>query len=62
MKLEKEDYIEEVGTYVINTSTMKFHTNDCRYANTDSENMERVLSERQSLIDQGYEPCKVCNP
>ena len=59
---EKEDYIEEVGTYVINTSTMKFHTNDCRYANTDSENMERVLSERQSLIDQGYEPCKVCNP
>ena len=53
---------QEMKYYVINTETHKFHTDDCRYVNLDSANQSMLLTYRESLIEDGYEPCKVCNP
>ena len=49
--------------YVLNTSTMKFHLLSC--ASVDSinpENKKMVTTTRDKLIDQGYDPCKICDP
>ena len=53
---------QEMKYYVINTETHKFHTEDCRYVNLDSNNQSMILTYREGLIEDGYEPCKVCNP
>ncbi len=52
----------EMKYYVINTETHKFHTDNCRYVNLDSDNQSMILTHRESIIEDGYEPCKVCNP
>ena len=50
-------------TYVLNTSSKKFHQKDCSGVNSiDSSNKKKFTGDRQKLIDQGYEPCKRCNP
>lgn len=46
--------------YYLNTKTGKFHTAECRYANNDG--FETTNYTREQLIEDGYEPCKVCNP
>ena len=49
--------------YIVNIKTKKFHTPDCRYAeSTNEENKEEYYGSRQDLIDDGYEACKICNP
>ncbi len=48
------------STYVINTSTKKIHLESCRYAKGD--NVKTVSKSKQELIDQGYTPCRTCNP
>ena len=48
--------------YFINTSTKKFHSQSCRYAKQGSKNGKNVTQSRQELVNQGYSPCKVCNP
>lgn len=54
---------EERETYVLNTGTKKFHREDCKsVADTRPENKQAFTGSRQELIDQGYEPCKRCNP
>ena len=51
------------ATYVLNTGTKKFHREDCKsVADTRPENKQTFTGSRQELIDQGYEPCKRCNP
>lgn len=50
-------------TYILNTSTKKFHNPDCRYAKEISEsNREDVVISRDELLSEGYYPCRVCNP
>lgn len=50
-------------TYILNTSTKKFHRPSCGQASRISEeNKQTYNGSRQSLIDKGYEPCKKCNP
>ena len=49
--------------YVVNTNTNKFHRSDCSSVKKmkDKNKMEFTGS-RDELINQGYEPCRNCNP
>lgn len=50
-------------TYILNTSSKKFHLPTCSSAeNLKEENKETYTGARQELIDQGYTPCGRCNP
>ena len=49
--------------YVLNRSSMKFHYPDCKGAEGIKEqNRWAYRGTRQSVLDMGYEPCKICNP
>lgn len=55
--------VDNAKDYVVNTNTGKFHRPSCRHVNKISDsNRWDVHTDRQELIDEGYEPCKVCNP
>ncbi len=43
-----------------NTDTLVFHSSDCKFAHGKKCTAEFAV--RQGAIDQGYVPCKVCNP
>jgi len=47
-------------TYVLNTKTKKFHKPSCGYLPT--ANRKDTSESRESVIAQGYEPCKRCDP
>lgn len=50
-------------TYILNTSSKKFHTPECSNLNsTKEENKETFTGTREELISQGYEACKTCKP
>lgn len=52
-----------VQNYVLNTNTHKFHKPGCYALNrTKDSNKQAVTATRTDLINQGYEPCKICNP
>ncbi len=52
-----------VGTYIVNTSSKKFHKEECSGAGKISEENKKIYKgPRESLINNGYEPCKQCNP
>lgn len=49
--------------YVVNTNTKKFHYPTCDSVNDMKEaNKWYYSGTREWLIDQGYDPCKRCNP
>ena len=49
--------------YILNTNTKKFHKPDCKSARKIlDKNKKEYEGARQTLIDEGYEPCKNCNP
>ena len=49
--------------YVLNIKSMKFHTPECSGGKSiKDENRQVVTCPREDLIQQGYEPCKSCNP
>lgn len=51
------------ATYVLNTNTKKFHRPECEGASDISPSHRQDYSGlRKELIDQGYQPCKRCNP
>lgn len=60
--------VEEVSqntelTYIINRNSGVFHTLDCGdAARTKEENKIYVSDSKETLISQGYTPCKHCNP
>lgn len=60
------DYYEDdeaVGSYILNTSSKKFHYDGCDGAyNMNSKNRKVYEGPRSVLIDQGYEPCGSCRP
>lgn len=47
-------------TYVLNTKTKKFHYSNCSYLPT--ANRLDTDDSRSEIIDEGYVPCKKCNP
>ena len=53
----------EKKTYVLNTSSKKFHDPDCgNAANISDKNRDKIKITREELIYRGYEPCGVCKP
>ncbi|MBQ8372244.1 MAG: DNA/RNA non-specific endonuclease [Clostridia bacterium] len=48
------------SVYIINTSTKKYHTEDCRYST--SQNTEEYIGTAEELEADGYVACQVCNP
>jgi len=49
--------------YIANKNTKKFHYPSCdSVADMKEKNKLYFNGTRQELIDQGYEPCKRCNP
>jgi DNA-entry nuclease len=53
----------EKQTWVLNTSSKKFHDPDCSNADSISEkNRDTVNCTREELIYKGYEPCGKCSP
>ena len=54
---------EEEGTYVLNTSSKKFHLPDCSGVSSMSPaNRQDYTGSRQDLLSQGYSPCGTCKP
>ncbi len=53
----------DVNTYILNTRSKKFHDPDCSSVEQISEgNKQEYTGSRADLIEQGYDPCKECNP
>ena len=53
----------EQQTYVLNKRSHKFHRPECDGVQSMSpSNKEEFTGLRQTLIDEGYTPCKSCNP
>lgn len=49
--------------YVVNKSSRKFHKPDCEAVGKMKENNRWYYQgDRQALIEDGYEPCHMCNP
>ena len=49
--------------YILNLNSHKFHLPECSGVKRMSEsNKGKYTGNRQDLIDQGYEPCGMCNP
>ena len=56
----KQDIIHE---YVVNENTRKFHDPGCRSVKQIKEKNRRdYTGTREHLIEQGYDPCSICNP
>ncbi len=50
-------------SYIANKSSHKFHYPDCKgVADMKEKNKLYFDGSREELIEQGYEPCKMCNP
>ena len=52
----------DTGNYVGNINSGKFHDPSCQWAQKMTEGNKIQFSSRDDAINQGYEPCKVCNP
>ncbi len=52
----------ESGSYVANANTGKFHVSSCDSVNKMSEKNKVFFSSRDDAVNQGYVPCKRCNP
>lgn len=52
-----------VVTYILNTNTYKFHVPSCSsIKQMKADNMQEYIGNREDLMNQGYDPCKRCNP
>lgn len=50
-------------TYILNTSSKKFHTKECSsIEKLSSDNKKEYRGTREELEEKGYEPCKRCKP
>lgn len=51
------------STYVLNTSSKKFHYSHCSAVKKMADHNKSVVKDaRSSIINMGYVPCKICNP
>lgn len=54
---------EPNGSYVLNTSSRRFHLPDCSgAASIKPENRQEYTGTREGLIEEGYQPCGSCKP
>lgn len=56
---------DETGTetYILNTSSKKFHDPDCgSVSDMSGSNKQKYTGSRSDLLQQGYEPCGNCRP
>ena len=54
---------EEIGTWILNTSSKRFHDPDCGSIKSIAEhNKTEYTGVRQDLIDDGYVACGSCKP
>lgn len=62
-KMEIRQASEGQVTYILNTSSKKFHLPTCSSVNRMAEkNRREVTKGRDDLLYEGYSPCAVCNP
>ena len=60
---EQTDSQGDEVSYVLNTNTKKFHEVDCSSVSSMSESSRKdYTGDRESLIEQGYDPCGSCKP
>lgn len=68
---EKKDRTESADSdekeakkeYVLNTNTHKFHKPDCAgVKDMKAKNRKTYKGKRSELLEEGYSPCKSCNP
>lgn len=61
---EQEEHSESTEvTYILNTNTRKFHLPECSSLKQMKEkNKSEFCGSREEVIEQGYAPCKRCNP
>ena len=60
---ESTDTANTLPTYVLNSSTLTFHTEDCSHvADIKDENKIVTQQLRQELMLNSYVPCEDCNP
>ena len=50
------------GSYIGNANSGKFHKSTCKWGKKTSESNRVYFDSREDAINQGYVPCKVCNP
>lgn len=51
------------ATYVLNVNSKKFHKSSCGSVDNIKDSNKKVSTDsRDTLINQGYSPCKACNP
>ena len=54
---------QEQQTYILNSSSKKFHTPDCSsVAKIGESNKQTYTGSRSDLLAQGYQPCGICKP
>ena len=56
------EHEEGYVNYVVNLSTMKYHSPSCIYADIKDEQNERIMKNEDFLIEHGYTACKKCIP
>ena len=58
-----EDDTAVKSNYVLNNNTMTFHKPDCSsVAKMSDKNKSYSSAAREQIMDEGYEPCQICNP
>ena len=57
---ELNNQTSEVKLYILNTNSKKIHLPTCNKLPTS--NKEEVYAIKEELINNGYSPCKLCNP
>lgn len=57
------DTAKSVAEYVLNTNSKKFHVPSCSSVKQMKDtNRQDVKDTRENIVNQGYDPCKRCNP
>lgn len=53
----------ENSVYVLNLKSKKFHATDCQSVSKINDSNKEITSKtRDELINEGFLPCKICNP
>ena len=59
----RESELGLMQNFTLNTKTMKFHEPDCeKVSDIGGKNKKEYNGTRESLTEDGYEPCGWCNP
>ncbi len=50
------------SNFIGNVNTKKFHLPNCSSVKNTKESNKVSIKSREDAVNQGYEPCKICNP